>query len=190
MPLPAVQQTGTPQQVSHRFVMTWSLFACLWAAWVLSSNLSMDHLLPLFAEAPPFPDQQTREVGGYAEALTAYGLHRIERNDALVELWSLAARAFGPPLVIVALLVIADIGTRRVLRIPGRDGPSQTRSGAVRIALLLWMVLSGLWVAALALRNGASQLAAAPHDAFGPPMVALMVGVFLYGICLPVRDRG
>ena len=189
MPSPAAQQAGTLLPVSRRFVITWSLFACLWAAWVLSSDLSLEGLAPLFSEAPPFPDQQTLGERAYAEALTAYGLHRIERNDALGELWSLAARAFGPPVVIVAMLVIADMGAPRFMDTVNRVRPLRAGSRAVRIALLLWATLSALWVASVALRRGPAQILSSPGEALVPPMVALMIGLFVYGVSLPVRDR-
>jgi hypothetical protein len=181
--------------VSRRFVITWSLFASLWAAWVLSSNLSMDRLAPLFAEAPPVPDHHSSEEDGYAEALTAYAISSMERDAALEELWSLVARAFGPPVLIVVLLVIADMGAHRDGGRPGRHGPRQAwvavaPSRAVRIALLLWLVLSALWLAALVLRTGSEHLVSSPDHAFGPPIMALMIGLFLYGISLPVRERG
>jgi hypothetical protein len=181
--------------VSKRFVITWSLFACLWAAWVLSASPSLDRIAPLFAQTPPFPDIQTIDQGSSGDALTAYALHSIERNAALRELLALAAGAFGIPLAIVVLLVIADMGAPRVGVMPGRHGSRQvwvSVSGprAVRIALLFWLVLSALWFANLSLRLGPSNILSSPRDALCPPVAALMTGLFLYGISLPVRDRG
>jgi hypothetical protein len=150
----------------------------------------MDRLAPLFTEAPPSPDQLSAEQDGYAEALTAYAIHSIERRDGLAEVWSLAARAFGPPLVIVGALVIADMGSWTVMDAINRARPRKSGSRAVKIALLLWATLSGLWIASVALRLGPAQILSSPGMAFNPPLVALMIGLFVYGISLPVRDRG
>lgn len=189
MPSPAAQQTGTQFLMSRRFVITWCLFAVLWAAWVLFSNLSTERLAPLYAEAPLFPDRQTLGEGAYAEALTVYGLHRMERNDALDELWSLIARACGPPVVIVALLVIADMGGPRLMDTVNGATPRKSASGAVKIALLLWATLSAFWIASVVLRLGPARILSSPGEAFAPPIVTLLIGLFLYGITLPVRDR-
>ena len=190
MPSPAAQQAGTAFPVSRRFVITWSVFTGLWAAWVLSTNLSMDRLAPLFVEAPPLPDQTSAGQDGYAEAMTAYAIHRMERSDALAGLWFLVARAFGPPIFIVAMLVIADMGAPRVMDTVNRVRPLKAGSRAFKIALLLWATLSALWIASIALRLGPAQILSSPEMAFAPPLVTLLIGLFVYGVSLPVRERG